>query len=369
MRAIVLVCNDLVTDRRVERTCSALLKCGYDVQLIGRVLPDSLPMDARSYQVCRMRLLFNRHAWFYAELNLRLFFYILFNKVDLIYVNDLDTLLGGWLASRIKRKKLIYDSHEYFTEMPELQHNEFAYRIWLCIEKWILPTLKNTLTVNQSIADIYNKKYGLNMIAVRNISVNKTDWSVNSRSEIGLPEDKFIIVLQGTGINVDRGGEELVTAMQWIDGLLLIIGNGDAVPLLRKMVVELNLEQKVTFIPKQNARQLHSYTANANLGMSVDKNTNLNYYYSLPNKLFDYIQAGIPVLASDLPVIANVIEQYHVGDVFPSHEPSLLANSINALINNPERLLQYRTHLEIAAQELCWEKEEEKLLALIKKCQ
>ncbi|MBB3186783.1 glycosyltransferase [Microbacter margulisiae] len=365
MKAIVLVSNDLATDHRVERTCSALQKCDYDVLLVGRLRKNSLPMDSRSYPVRRMRLFFEKEALFYAELNIRFFFFLLFHKADLIYVNDLDTLLAGYLASRLKSKRLIYDSHEYFTEVPELQKNFLARNVWLAIERWILPKLRDTITVNQSIADMYNREYPIQMVVVRNVPMAKKIRSL-SRVDLELPQDKFLIILQGA-INMDRGGEELIAAMQEVNAFLLIIGEGDAMPQLKYMTNQLGLHDKIRFIPRQPGNILLSYTALADLGVSLDKNSNLNYYYSLPNKLFDYIQAGIPVLASNLPEIAKIVQHYHVGELFDSHDPHLLAASINDLIHNPERLQRYRENSRLAAKELCWEREESCLIDVIRR--
>ncbi len=100
-KAIVSVSNDLATDRRVDKNCQALLKSGYEVLLIGRKRKDSLAIERREYKTHRMRLLFDKGFLFYAELNCRLFFYILFHKADLLFSNDLDTLLPNYLISKI----------------------------------------------------------------------------------------------------------------------------------------------------------------------------------------------------------------------------------------------------------------------------
>jgi glycosyltransferase involved in cell wall biosynthesis len=345
-----------------------LQKCGYDVLLVGRLRKNSLPMETRSYSVRRLTLWFNAQAFFYAELNIRFFFLLLFKKPDLIFVNDLDTLPAGFLASLILRRSLIYDSHEYFTEVPELQKHPFARKVWLTIEQGILPKLKNSITVNQSIADIYNRKYNINMIAVRNVPFRKTKVVNISRTELNLPENKSILILQGTGINVDRGAEELVIAMQWVsNAILLIVGGGDVFPHLSMLIGEYKLEERVKLLPKQSAERLHLITSIADLGMSMDKNTNPNYFFSLPNKLFDYIQARIPVLASNFPEIAFVINKYQVGFLFDDHDPRSLANTINNCLMNQNQLASYRINSEKAANELCWENEELLLIEVIQR--
>ena len=320
-KAIVCVTNDLTTDQRVRKTCMALMKCGYDVIETGRLLPDSMEFNP-PYTIRRTKLGFNSGALFYAEYNIRLFFYLLFAKVDLIFSNDLDTLPAAFLASRIKRKKLIYDTHEYFTEMPELVGRKRVQAIWKAFERTIFPKLNNIITVNDSIARLYAGEYHKEIHVVRNIPPAFHPEKIKSRTELGLPEDNMILILQGTGINIDRGAEEIVLAMKYMENImLLIVGSGDVLTKLKDMVRSEKLEEKVMFRPKMPFEELRQYTMNANLGLALDKDTNLNYRFSLPNKLFDYIHSRIPVLASDLPEIKEIIEKYDIGFFIPNHTP------------------------------------------------
>ncbi|HAA00815.1 MAG TPA: glycosyltransferase, partial [Flavobacteriales bacterium] len=112
-----------------------------------------------------------------------------------------------------KRIPLVYDTHEYFTEVPELVNRPRVRRIWERIEERIFPKLEHIITVNESIADMYHKKYGKTIHVVRNIPSIKTGNEKKSRQELHLPEDKTILIIQGAGINIDRGNEEMVMAM------------------------------------------------------------------------------------------------------------------------------------------------------------
>ncbi len=304
-RAIVSVTNDLATDNRVHRTCTALVHLGYDVLLVGRKLPGSAAIQ-RSYATRRFRLLFNKGPLFYAEYNLRLFLLLLFAKAELLVANDLDTLLANHLGRR--GRKLVYDTHEFYTEVPELVRRPFVRSVWLRIERWIFPKLRTIITVNGSIVNAYRERYGKELHVVRNIPMRRELGPLPSRAALDLPDDRFILVMQGAGINVERGAEEAVLAMMELPGcLLLIIGGGDAWPVLQRMVKEHGLEDRVRLLGKMPYERMMDFTRNADLGLTLDKDSNLNYRFSLPNKLFDYLHAGIPVLATDLPEVAAIV--------------------------------------------------------------
>jgi len=363
--AIVSVINDLVTDRRVYKTCTVLIEQGYEVTLVGRVLKNSLPLDERAYRTHRMKLWFEKGVAFYAEFTIRLFFFILKNKASLLVANDLDTLLPNYYFSKRRKIALVYDSHEIFCEVPELQETPLKKKIWERLEKSIVPKLKYCVTVNQSIANWFNQKYKVDFKVVRNIpdkiSVNK----IKTRQELNLAHDKKIILLQGAGINIQRGAEEAVEAMQYVDdAILLIIGGGDAVDNLKLEIKRFKLEDKVTMLPKMKSEELYQYTCNADIGLSLDKATNLNYQFSLPNKLFDYVCVGVPVLASPLTEIKSFIEKYNVGVCIENHTAKHIADKMNYMLTSADYTI-WKTNTKIAAQENSWETEKKVWVNLI----
>ena len=363
--AIVSVINDLASDVRVSKTCDALLETGYEVVLIGRRLPNSPELQKRKYKCIRMKLLFTKGPSFYFFFNLRLFFFLLSKDAALYFANDLDTLLPNYLVAKLRGKALIYDSHEIFCEVPELQSTPLKKKIWQKLEKAIVPKLKYCVTVNKGIADYFEKLYGTPFVSIRNIPPRTNYSRIKTKEELHLPLNKKIILLQGAGINVDRGAEELMKAMNYLnDVLLLIIGSGDVWKQLEKLSAA--MPEKIRMIKRIPKEELIHYTANADIGLSIDKNTNLNYRYSLPNKIFDYLQMGTPILAGNLPEIASIITQYGVGEFIRSHDPKMLAQDIEKMLRS-DRLPVYRQNALKAAAELSWENEKSQLIALIQK--
>ena len=364
--AIVTVSNDLVTDNRVSKTCNVLIESGYNVLLVGRKRKNSISLKQINYRCLRLNLLFDKGPFFYAELNIRLFFFLLFSKVDLIFANDLDTLPAAFLAHRFKRRsKIVYDSHELFTEAPELE-GRFVKKIWERIEKMIFPKLEHIITVNDSIAEIFNSKYRKSIVVIRNVS-EKFEWSeLKSKKELGIPEDKELIIVQGSGLNVDRGIEEAILAMQFIDNaILLIVGDGDVIPNAKELVKTHQLETKVLFFGKRPYKDLMQFTRYASIGLALDKPKSLNYRFALPNKLFDYIQANTAVICSNLIEIQKIVEKYEIGISIETISPEVIAVTINGLIENKGKLIAFQENCKQAAEEENWENEKVKLKALI----
>jgi glycosyltransferase involved in cell wall biosynthesis len=365
-RVTVSVINDLSTDNRVKKTCDELVALGCKVSLVGRRLPSSKPIEHWNFETKRMNLIFKRGVLFYAFFNTRLFFYLLFKKSDLLYANDLDTLMPNYLVSKLKGIPLIYDSHEIFCEVPELQETPFKKRIWERVEKSIVPKLKYCITVNQSIATYFKEKYGADFKVVRNISPEWAGKPLKTRSELGIKPGVKMIVLQGAGINIQRGAEELVLAMKFIsDANLFVIGGGDVWHKLEELVKENKLEDKVKLIRKLPKEELMSYTANADLGISIDKDTNLNYSYSLPNKIFDYIQAGVPILASRLKEIESLISQFNIGAFIDDHRPEHIAERIGLMLHSNDYPV-WKENLKQAKKVFTWEEERKVLINLVK---
>ncbi|MGC3976809.1 MAG: glycosyltransferase family 4 protein [Paludibacteraceae bacterium] len=353
-KIIISVSSDLATDQRVQKVAKSLHQNGFDVLLLGRHLKDSSPVSF-PYAYKRFHLFFNRSFLFYAELNLRLFFFLLFNKSDILLSNDTDTLPANYIVSVLKKKKLVFDAHELFPEVPELVHRKFVKNCWIKIEDFIFPKLKYSYTVCQSIADYYHNKYGLQMEVIRNVPYLQPHKNQDTK-------ESKILIYQGA-LNIGRGLEWIINAMPYVENAqLIIVGDGDIKNELLRLVKHLQLADKVHFIGKTLPDKLKEYTVNADLGLCLLENRGLSYYYSLPNRIFDYIHAGIPVLATDFPEIRNIVDTYKTGILINHYEPEYLAKIINKILSEGFET----THFRSLAQEFSWENEEKKLLKKIK---
>lgn len=362
-KVVLSVTNDLYTDPRVDKVCNFLTRNGFDVTLVGRRYGDSATLAPRAYKTHRLRLLFRKGAFFYAEYNIRLFFYLLFHHFDLFVANDLDTLLPNFLISKLKRKRLVYDSHEYFCGELSIADRPFVKRVWKSIERFCFPKLKDVITVSQSIVDQYEQEYGIRPHLVRNIPPKATPPVTETRVSLQLPEDKTIIILQGNGINEGRGGEELVEAMPFVDekAVFLIVGNGTVIPRLKEKVKDLQLEHRVRFVPRVTPEMLYNYTYLSDIGIALDRDLSMNLRFSLPNKLFEYIKAGTPVVVSNLIERARIVGQYRVGLIVEDFQAENIAEKINKLVNDKQLYNDLKANCKLAAEDLCWENEEKVL--------
>lgn len=345
--------NDLLCDNRVDKTCESLLDYGLSVRLVGRRFDAAPELQERRYECRRLRCQFRKNALYYAELNIRLFFYLLFHRESLLWANDLDTLPANFLAAKLKRVPLIFDSHEHFTQVPELKANPFARKVWKRVEKCCVRRSDAVFTVCNPIKDYFKQEYGVESLVVRNMPKS----SAAVKDFLPAAKKQNTIVWQGA-VNVERGLEELVEAMCYLDAHLIIMGEGDIKADLEKKVSEWGLENKVEFTGRLPFDQMMQRTAQAKLAISIDKPTNGNYAISLPNKIFDYIGAAVPVLASSLQEIKPIVETYQTGIFIGSYTPTELAVQIGELLCNNTLLDAVSENCLKASQQLCWENEQ-----------
>ena len=364
-KVILSVTNDLLTDNRVHKVALSLQKIGFEVLLVGRKLPNSKAINKRTYKTHRMVLLFKKGPLFYAEYNIRLCLFLLFHKADIFLSNDLDSLPANYLTAKIRSKTLVFDSHEYFTQMPELIHRPRVQSFWERTEQAILPKIKYAYTVCESIASIYNEKYGTSFRVIRNIPEKTENVMVPDSKNLRI-DDRKIILYQGA-LNIGRGLEYAIKAMQRISNVRLVIaGDGDISVPLRQLTTDLNLTDRVTFLGKIPLEEINIITAQADLGLSIEEDLGLNYRFALPNKLFDYIQQQVPVLVSNLPEMKKIVTDYQIGMVLKNHDPKQMAEQFQEALFNEEKRKGWKANLKNTANELCWENEEKVLFGIFR---
>jgi len=357
-KVVFSVTNCICNDQRVLRIAGTVKSLNCDITIIGRKSGDCCDSDSVPFRTRRFRMIFRKGFLFYKFFNIRLLLHLIYNRYDLLVANDLDTLLPNYIVSKLKQLPLVYDSHEYFTGVPEIQNRPIVKWVWKTIERLIFPHLKNVMTVSDSISFQYESEYGIRPITVRNCSKNANQIIPFSRDELQVNKDHLLLIMQGTGINIDRGGIELIEAISKTENVsLLIVGGGDMITVLKEKVIGYNLSERVKFFPKVPWKELIRYTKAADVGLSLDKDTNINYRFSLPNKLFDYITAGIPVIASNLPEVSKIVTENNCGIIIPDVSPAEIMKAIQKLKENQDLLAEFKKNAVIASESLSWENE------------
>lgn len=353
-RILLAVTNDINSDQRMWRICSTLHDAGYQVQLVGRLLPQSRPLPHRPYEQHRMRLWFHKGPLFYVEFNIRLFLYALASPVDAYSAVDLDTLPAFFAAARLRSKPLCYDAHEIFTEVPELASGSIKQRIWQKTERLLLPHLKFAYTVNHSLAQWYAQKHGIQMEVVRNMPFKRPFTPTANEG---------FILYQGA-LNAGRGLAELLEAASQLPTNIVIAGRGDLETEVRSTIGRLNLEHKVQLVGQLDPEALQQLTAKAWLGVNLLEAHSLNYYFSLANKFFDYVQAGVPQLGMDYPEYALLNNEFEVSILLSELNTQAVVNAIHDLWNHPAKYKRLQEQAHLAAQQWTWEAERPKLLGV-----
>lgn len=354
-KIVFTVTNDLTYDQRMHRICTTLSENGYTVTLVGRKLPSSLPLTQQKFKQKRINCWFRKGKWFYAEYNARLFFYLLYRRMDAICAIDLDTILPCLYISKWKRIKRIYDAHELFTELKEVVSRPAVYKRWKNIEEKSVPQFKWGYTVSKSIAGEFEKRYGAGYETIRNVPVLKTEEPV-----AGNP-NKFILY-QGA-VNEARAFEWLIPAMKEINSKLVICGDGNFMPKLKELIMANKVQDKIELKGMLRPDELWHIAQQAYLGIALAENTGLNQYLALPNKFFDYVHAGLPQLTMNYPEYVQLNREYEVAVLTEDLSPAGIAQTINNLLVDDVLIIKLRNNCLAARREWCWQNEEKKLLA------
>lgn len=359
-RIALAVVNDLHYDQRMQRICHTLAGAGYEVTLIGRMLPASQPLPAKgSFRTLRFRYPVQKGKLFYILHNLALLWHYLWHRYDIYVANDLDTAPAAIVAARLKGAKLVYDAHEYFPQLPEVVSRPVVRRIWTLVEQWLVPSADACYTVSHAYSDIFKQKYQKHFDIIRNATV------LEDKHFPQKPHEPPYILYQGA-VNVGRGVEEMIAAMQYVRHplQLWICGRGDVLETCQKLAKEKGVAERVVFKGWVEPALLKNITLHATLGFTFFTKDGESYYYSLANRFFDYFHNGIPQLCVDFPEYARINAEYGMAILTDNLEPQHLAKLIDDLLGNPLLYGQLQQNCLAARLHLNWQQEAEKLLQI-----
>ncbi len=357
---ICTVTNDLSYDQRMIRICTSLAQQGYNVTLVGRKMKQSIPLLSFPFKQKRLNCFFTKGPLFYAEYNLHLLFWLLFQKADCICAIDLDTILPCLFASKLKKTKRIYDAHELFCEMKEIVTRPSRYKMWKWIERFAVPKFNHGYTVSHPIAEEFKKMYGVDYAVVRSVPV------AESREPIVESDQEVFFLYQGA-VNEGRSFETLIPAMKKVDAPLHIYGDGNFLQQTKKLIEENQQQQKIFMKGKLQPQDLKNITVSAYAGITLFENNGMSNYLSLANRFFDYIQAGVPQVCVNYPAYKEINQTYDIALLIPDTGEQAIADGLNLLLHDTVLYNRLKTNCIKAREVLNWQEEEKQLITFYKK--
>jgi glycosyltransferase involved in cell wall biosynthesis len=284
---------------------------------------------------------------------------------DIYHSNDLNTLPQGYLCSkilRLKKRKLVYDSHEVQTS-----RTGYDSKIYALAERFLVKRVDTMIVENHTRAKYSEQLYGFYPEVVHNYPIPvepEKMKKVDLYKLLDIPRNEPILLYQG-GIQIGRGLDKLIQATPLFErGVVVLIGDGKLKPQLQQMVREMNIEERVKFLPKVPLEDLLSYTRNAYLGFQVLNNVCFNHYSASSNKLFEYMMSCVPVVACSFPEIQRVVEGEGIGICVDSHDPRSIAQGVNYLLSHEEEYILMRENCKRARNLYNWQNEKQQLFKL-----
>lgn len=367
---LILNTNPIIHDARVRKEALALAAAGHSVTLVALARKDEKVPE--SFGPVRLKILplllrnvRSRVLWplQYGEFVLNSTVVLIAHRADVYHAHDLCALPSAWLAARLTGARVLYDSHELFTERPI----HFTW-IWRKVERFLLNRVDLVVAASEERADVMHTEYGAKQ---RPEVIMNCPESVTITSQGGiraaLPEadrNKKIVVYQG-GMSPGRCLEELIAASRDFrqDAVLAFLGSRSqyADQVLKPLVERLALTDRVIFLPPVPSSEVASYIASADIGVVIYRNSCRNNYLCAPNKLYDYCMAGLAVAGCDFPPVRAVIQEYRVGGMFNPENPTSIAAAINELLNDEIELANARRRTRGVSAAYNWESQARKL--------
>ncbi|MDG5467682.1 glycosyltransferase family 4 protein [Deltaproteobacteria bacterium IMCC39524] len=369
MKLLHIVLNDFTNDSRVLRACKVGRDAGFKVQVFA-LYGDGLPKleNLQNYSLQRFPLVsknWGRNYLIlmvkYFEAFLRMIVSGLCSKPDIVHVHDLNAIMIGYVVAKFTGAKLIYDSHELWSGSSSIiKFPDCIKKPALFMQRFIARRANVNISVGGHVAKVLEEEFGVDKVhVIRNIpELAKVEKKDLFRKEFCIDADKTIILYQGA-VAAGRGVETLVSAMPFVkdNGVLVFMGDGHIKQDVIAQVTEMGLCDRVFFHPAVAPAVLLGYSSSADIGVSPIEPICKSYELCLPNKLFEYIHAGLATIVSDLPEMAQLVETYELGSTFSNNDPKSLAVAINRYLDHPEVLSQAQRNSVAATKILNWENE------------
>jgi glycosyltransferase involved in cell wall biosynthesis len=384
-RSSVKVCMHVLgkarTDGRVMREANAIREVGFQVSIIDVEAECTRPVEEEINGICMKHIIMPSwfiptrfKPWFLVKAAQVLIYgtlRLVSTPADIYHAHDEMALLACYIAARLRRKLLIYDAHELPLSDPNVTRWYRLHALSTRLLKRMVPNCAGVITVSPPIAqEIHRHYHGPEVLLIRNVpkyrTIRKND---RLRQYLGLSPNIRIVLYQG-GLQSDRKLDRLIRAATFLERDIVIVlmgkGSEETQSRLASLIISEGVADRVKIIPPVPYEELLDWTASADIGLIVySPDYSLNVQMCLPNKLFEYLMAGLPVLASSLDAVADILRTYDVGRVVSSLAPADVGAAINAMLVDRVALARlHRNALEAVQRDLCWEKECHRLIRL-----
>lgn len=371
------VISDMTHDARVYKEARTLVQSGARVSVISvtsgperqQYVQDGIEITALPFDVAARRGVGGFYRLLLSELVSR--------PADVYHAHNVHTLPVCWWAARRRGARLVYDSHELFTGLqlaePSLRER-VKQTVERTLERFFIRRAGGVITVSHSYAEIISRMYGVpKPTVVQNCSplvpLRRRTGLVRERLKLG-PE-QVVVIYQGGFHLVTRALDSLVLAARHLPPHFAVVLIGFAMRgedrMLKDLAEREGLTERVFFLPPVPHQELAGYTMDADVGVIPFIDNCPAMHYCTPNKIYEYLMAGLPVVATDLPEMRRIIENHRVGTVCDPRNPQALAAAILHVAGNPEELAAARRRARAAAEEeYNWTREGHALLGLYK---
>ena len=358
-KVLITFLGNIHYDTRCNNLYDSLSANNYDVEFIGfDWLTKDFTESRGNVSVIKLKKGFLSLS-FYLKFIWHIKLKLLTTKASIIFAEDIYTLPFAVIFGKLKRAKIYYDSRELFGHLAGLKKKKFKQAFWKWTEKFFIKKADYVIVTGQMDGEFLKKEYGLkNIILLRNLPrYYKPSPKLDLHSQLRIDKMKKIILYQGVLLK-GRGIEKVFAVLNELpDHVFVIAGGGEFEEYYKNLASEMNLTDQVIFLGKLTQDELPKITSSADVGVSLIENLSTSYYYALPNKLFEYIMAEIPVIVSNLPQMKEVVEKYDVGFAIDVDNKAELITAIKKLSEDSSLYKSKKQNCHIASQQLNWEKE------------
>ncbi len=349
------------TDSRILNISRSIDETGKSVCVIGfNWLNKSYP-SKKDWKIInlsrRPALLF--YLKFFVLLSLKLFTV----KAKTYIAEDVYTLPITALIAKIRGDRLYYNSREFYTSIGGLAAKPFTQKLIAAVEKLFIRFVDVVLVTGEMDKEYIEKLYHpKQIIVIRNIPRReRAENKINFHDRFNIPDSYKILLYQGILV----GGRGILPAIKTVASLenaaLIIIGYGPEEKNILNYIKNNNLEQKVFLTGAVEHTELINYTSGADIGLALIENISTSYYYALPNKLFEYINAELCIIASPLPQMKKIIDEFKLGYTVEPDDLKSLKEKVTGLISDEKLLNDFKLNSRSAANRLNWQNEFERV--------